>query len=207
MTTIITKVQGPVLDYGNTLSRQLEPLIESLYGHNQEEINFGYEWRVRPQHYYKLMQLGKTNEEISAILSKGTFEQPLEVDLNSLFTLFMLDESGKFTSSSRLKHTSGDDMIGGRYFDSVYYMRDFSVGTYTVHGHTGLGRPLFVEILKSLKNTGVESIAIQNIITNSRAWWTKLGFTLIPMVSDPNCCNLDTKVESIDHIIELNSSY
>jgi hypothetical protein len=152
MTTIITKVQGPVLDYGNTLSRQLEPVIEDLYGYNQEEINFGYEGRVHPQHYYKLIQLAKTNADISAILSKGTFEQTLEVDLNSMFTLFMLDESGKFTSSSRLKHTSGDDMIGGRYVDSVYYLRDFSVGTYTVHGHTGLGKPLFVEILKSLNH-------------------------------------------------------
>jgi hypothetical protein len=204
MVKILTKVQGPVLDHGNGLNKELESKLKNLFGYNQSVINFGYDGRIFPQYYYKLMQLAKTNEEISTILSRGVVEQPVEVDLS---TMFRLNDSGEFTNNSRLFHTSGNDMIGGKYIDSVYYINEFSVGTYTVHGHTGLGKPLFVEILKSLKSGGVESIAIQNIITNSRDWWTKLGFTLIPSASNPKCPNMDTKIESIDHIIELNSSF
>jgi hypothetical protein len=194
------------LDYHNELHHDLKAVIKMLWGSNQEEINFGYGGRILAQHYHKLIELSKTNTQIASILDKGVFEEPIEVQLNDMYEIFMMSDTGQFTSNSLLKHTNkDDDMIGGVFKNGVYYMREFSVGTYTVHGHTGIGKPLFVEILKSLKIAGVSYIAIQNIIPNSKVWWTKLGFTLIPFAACPKSRNKDTKIESIDDIIRYNS--
>jgi hypothetical protein len=197
---VITQVRGPNLFNQNLHLRfQLEQYFSNGRSSNHtDQVRFDNDIKIYPQDYYQLVWLAQEDQELRELLESVLWENPETVNLNDFVHVSrygVITNKGVYGTSSRLYPSCG-----------ILVVNDFRLGDYIGRGHCGLGRSVFLHMLKLAllqeEDNECHSVMLHAVIPQSVGFWEKLGFTL--NMKSSGCT--DSTTVSIESILEFNQS-